>query len=71
MEVMVPTMAIRNLIRQEKTHEIYSALQSGGKLGMQTMSQALANLVRAEKITKAEALARAPQPEEVAALLGT
>jgi len=70
MEVMVPTMAIRNLIRQEKTHEIYSALQSGGKLGMQTMSQALANLVRAEKITKAEALARAPQPEEVAALLG-
>src|SRR6266496_2108210 len=70
MEIMVPTMAIRNLIRQEKTHEIYSALQSGGRLGMQTMSQALADLVRAEKITKAEALARAPQPEEVAALLG-
>ncbi len=70
MEIMVPTMAIRNLIRQEKVHEIYSSLQSGGKLGMQTMSQSLADLVRAEKITKAEALARAPQPEEVAALLG-
>ena len=69
MEIMVPTMAIRNLIRQEKVHEIYSSLQSGGKLGMQTMSQSLADLVRAEKITKAEALARAPQPEEVAALL--
>jgi len=66
----VPTMAIRNLIRQEKVHEIYSSLQSGGRLGMQTMSQSLADLVRAEKITKAEALARAPQPEEVAALLG-
>ncbi len=67
---IVPTMAIRNLIRQEKVHEIYSSLQSGGRLGMQTMSQSLADLVRAEKITKAEALARAPQPEEVAALLG-
>src|SRR6266849_1739216 len=70
MEGMVPTMAIRNLIRQEKIHEIYSALQSGGRLGMQTMSQSLADLVRAAKITKAEALARAPQPAEVAALLG-
>ncbi len=70
MEVMVPTMAIRNLIRQEKIHEIYSALQSGGRLGMQTMSQSLVDLVRAAKITKAEALARAPQPAEVAALLG-
>ena len=71
MEIMVTTPAIRNLIRQEKTHEIYSALQSGGRFGMQTMSQSLADLVRAGKIAKAEALARAPLPEEVAALLGS
>ncbi len=71
MEIMVTTPAIRNLIRQEKTHEIYSALQSGGRFGMQTMSQSLADLVRAGKIAKAEALARAPLPEEVAVLLGS
>jgi twitching motility protein PilT len=69
MEIMVPTPAIRNLIRQEKVHEIYSMIQSGAKVGMQTMSQSLANLVRAGKLTKAEALARAPLPEEVTALL--
>ncbi len=71
MEIMVTTPAIRNLIRQEKIHEIYSALQSGGRFGMQTMSQSLADLVRAGKIAKAEALARAPLPEEVAVLLGS
>ena len=71
MEIMVTTPAIRNLIRQEKVHEIYSALQSGGRFGMQTMSQSLADLVRAGKIAKAEALARAPLPEEVATLLGS
>jgi twitching motility protein PilT len=69
MEIMLATPAIRNLIRQEKVHEIYSALQSGVRLGMQTMSQSLVDLVRAGKIAKIEALARAPMPEEVAALL--
>jgi len=69
MEIMVPTPAIRNLIRQEKVHEIYSMIQSGAKVGMQTMSQSLANLVRLGKLTKPEALARAPLPEELAALL--
>jgi len=70
LEIMVPTSAIRSLIRQEKVHEIYSMVQSGGRFGMQTMSQSLAELVRAGKIMKADALARAPLPEEVAALLG-
>jgi twitching motility protein PilT len=70
MEIMVPTMAIRHLIREGKVHEIYSALQAGGRLGMQTMSQSLASLVRAQKVAPAEALARAPVPEEVATLLG-
>jgi twitching motility protein PilT len=69
MEIMVPTMAIRHLIREGKVHEIYSSLQAGSRLGMQTMSQSLANLVRAQKVAPAEALARAPVPEEVAVLL--
>src|SRR5262249_50682164 len=70
MEVMMPTMAIRHLIREGRIHEIYSTLQAGRRLGMQTMSQSLAGLVRAKKVSQAEALARAPVPEEVAALLG-
>jgi twitching motility protein PilT len=67
---MLTTPAIRNLIRQEKVHEIYSMLQSGGRLGMQTMSQALVSLVSKGKISAAEARARATQPDEVVALLG-
>ena len=71
MEIMVPTMAIRHQIREGKVHEIHSAIQAGKKHGMQTMSQSLADLVRARKVTAAEALERAPMPEELAALLGT
>jgi twitching motility protein PilT len=70
MEIMVPTMAVRHQIREGKVHEIHSALQAGKKHGMQTMSQSLADLVRARKVTAAEALERAPVPEELAALLG-
>ena len=50
-EVLVPTPAVRNLIREGKTHQIYSALQTGGAHGMQTMDAALADLVRRQKIT--------------------
>jgi len=70
MEIMVPTPAIRNLIREEKIHQIYAMVQSGSRFGMQTMSQSLAELVRAGKIDREEALNRAAWPEEVAALLG-
>ena len=45
-EVMIATPAIRNLIREGKTHQIYSALQAGAKFGMQTMDQHLAELVK-------------------------
>jgi twitching motility protein PilT len=69
MEIMVPTPAIRNLIRDEKIHQIYSMLQSGGRFGMKTMNQSLADLVRAGKIAKHEALSRASSPDEVATLL--
>ena len=45
-EVMICTSAIRNLIRQSKTHQIYSLMQVGGSYGMQTMDQGLARLVK-------------------------
>ena len=51
-EVLVPTPAIRNLIREGKTHQIYSALQTSGATGMQTMDGNLAQLVRTGKITR-------------------
>ena len=45
-EVLVPTPAVRNLIREGKTHQIYSAIQTSGSIGMQTMDAHLAQLVR-------------------------
>jgi twitching motility protein PilT len=50
-EIMVATPAIRNLIREGKTHQIYSAMQAGAKFGMQTMDQHLADLVNKGRIT--------------------
>ena len=55
-EYMVDTPAVRNLIREEKEHQLYSAIQTGQKLGMQTMDQALVNLVRSGKITYESAM---------------
>lgn len=55
-EVMIATSAIRNLIREGKVHQITSAMQAGGRFGMQTMDAALAALVKQGKVT--EALAR-------------
>jgi twitching motility protein PilT len=69
-EVLVPTPAVRNLIREGKTHQIYSALQTSGALGMQTMDAHLAQLVRMGKITRAMAQQRASIPEELKRLLG-
>jgi twitching motility protein PilT len=70
-EILVPTPAIRNLIREGKTHQIYSALQTGGAHGMQTMDAALADLVRRQKITRELAEARSSSPEELRRLMGT
>ena len=69
-EVLVPTPAIRNLIREGKTHQIYSALQTSGSVGMQTMDAHLAQLVRSGTITRALAEQRASVPEELKRLLG-
>jgi twitching motility protein PilT len=69
-EVMVPTPAVRNLIREGKTHQIYSALQTSGSVGMQTMDAHLAALVRMGKITRSLAEQRASVPDELRRLLG-
>jgi twitching motility protein PilT len=69
-EVLVPTPAVRNLIRESKSHQIYSVLQTGGSHGMQTMDASLAQLLRAGKITRELAFSRAHSPEELRRLLG-
>jgi twitching motility protein PilT len=71
LEIMVATPAIRNLIREEKIHQIYSAMQAGQKFGMQTMNQSLCDLVQKRRISREEALNRSSLPEELAGLLGS
>lgn len=66
MEIMIPNAAIRNLIREDKVHQIMSAMQVGqGTTGMQTMNQSLYALFVAQKITREEALTRAPDALEL------
>ena len=64
-EVLVATPAIRNLIREGKVHQIYSAMQAGGRFGMQTMDMSLAELVKAGRITQQVAFERCHDPEEL------
>src|SRR5213075_3525772 len=65
-EVMIPNAAIRNLIREEKVHQIYSQMQVGqSKFGMQTISQSLASLIQRGLITLEEGLGRSSDPEEL------
>jgi twitching motility protein PilT len=67
MEIMVPNAAIRNLIREDKIHQIYGMMQTGqAKFGMQTMNQSLLDLVQKRKISREEALNRSTLPEELA-----
>jgi twitching motility protein PilT len=69
LEIMVPTPAVRNLIREEKIHQIYSVMQAGQKFGMQTMNQSLAELVHKGKISREEALNRSMLQDELEQLL--
>jgi len=68
-EVLVPTPAVRNLIREAKTHQIYSVIQTGGQFGMQTMDSALADLVKRGTISKDVALRKSSNPDEVERLI--
>ena len=58
-EVLIPNSAIRNLIREDKVAQMYSAIQTGGSVGMQTLDQALETLVQRGLINKLEAARRA------------
>ncbi len=70
MEILVPTPAIRNLIRDDKVHQIYSSMQAGQeKLGMQTMNQALATLVQRRMITREEALMASSLRDELTEMM--
>jgi twitching motility protein PilT len=68
-EVLIPTPAVRNLIREGKTHQLYTVMQTGAQLGMQTMNAALADHVRHGRITKELALRRTVAPEDLERLL--
>ena len=66
MEIMIPNAAIRNLIREDKVHQIYSAMQTGQeKFGMQTFNQSLAGLYFTKQITLQTALSRSSNPDEL------
>jgi twitching motility protein PilT len=62
-EIMIGTPAIRNLIRENKIAQMYSSIQTGNSLGMQTLDQNLTDLVRRNVISPAEARAKAKIPE--------
>jgi len=66
MEIMVPNAAIRNLIREDKIHQIYSIMQTGqAKHGMQTFNQSLATLYFKKQISLETAMARSSNPDEL------
>ncbi|AEI12319.1 MULTISPECIES: type IV pilus twitching motility protein PilT [Cellulomonas] len=69
-EVLVATPAIRNLIREGKTHQIYSAMQAGAKQGMHTMDQHLAELVKQGKISYEVGLEKCHHAEDYNRLTG-
>ena len=69
-EIMVATPAIRALIRDEKIHQIYSAMQSGKKFGMQTMNDSLYQLYMAREVTEDECLRVSGDPNEFLRMIG-
>jgi twitching motility protein PilT len=69
-EVMFATPAIRNLIREGKTHQIYSSMQAGAKHGMQTMDQNLADLVRAGRVSYEDGVEKCHHLEDFNRLTG-
>ncbi|HIE92773.1 MAG TPA: type IV pilus twitching motility protein PilT, partial [Acidobacteria bacterium] len=65
-EVLVPNVAIRNLIREDKVHQLYSVMQTGqAKLGMQTMNQSLATLVKTRQVSLDTAISFSSMPDEL------
>ena len=72
LEIMIPNPAIRNLVREDKIHQIYSQMQVGqDKFGMQTMNQCLANLYKRRVISLDNAFGRSSDPDELRNLIAT
>jgi twitching motility protein PilT len=69
LEVLVVNPAVCNLIREGKTHQIASILQTGGRYGMQTMDNSLKDLYRRGVVSRDEALARAINQENLTRLM--
>jgi twitching motility protein PilT len=70
LEIMIPTPAIRNLIREDKIHQIYSAMQTGQeKYGMQTANQSLATLYQQKKITLETAMEKSSNRDELTEMI--
>jgi twitching motility protein PilT len=69
-EIMIVTPAISNLIREGKTAQIYSAIQTGGKLGMQTLEKVLADMYKAGTISFEAAMSKTSKPDEIQRLIG-
>jgi len=69
-EIMVATPAIRALIRDDKVHQIYSAMQSGKKFGMQTMNDALYQLYTAREVAQEECERVSHDPKEFLRMIG-
>ncbi len=69
-EVLVATPAVRNLIREGKTHQIYSAMQAGAKFGMHTMDQHIAELVKSGRVTYETGLEKCHHVEDFNRLAG-
>ena len=66
MEILVPNSAIRNLIREDKIHQVYGMMQAGqAKFGMMTFNQSLATLYFRRQITLQTALNRSSLPDEL------
>ena len=63
-EIMIGTSAIRNLIREDKVAQMYSAIQTGGAIGMQTMDQCLGEMVNKRLVTRDEARSKARFPDK-------
>ena len=64
-EVLIPTVAVRNLIREEKIHQIYSSMQTGTEYGMQTMNQSLFDLYQKQLVSYNEIFSRTMDPKEL------
>jgi twitching motility protein PilT len=66
LEIMIPNPAIRNLIREDKVHQIYSQMQVGQeKFNMQTLNQSLFSLFQRRLISQEEAMSRSLEPDEL------